>query len=668
MAPSLEAVTDEVDTLSINGDSLTPLCHIITPIGMLGYGFDEDLTIAELERLGGTNVPTALILDSGSTDSGPAKLALGSMTCPLSSYERDLKKLVDISTRFDVPVLISSAGGDGSAKHVDELVSVVEDIVNEAESGGKQTKVIAVYADMDKSLVHKRLEEGRITGYVQSSPVHFVITNTPASCGPAVPPLTPDDISSAPLIVAQMGPEPILDAMQSNPSFNILIAGRAYDPSPYIAFAAYARSQHKPLNSIPPSVVGGFAHMGKITECGALCALPKSKSARATVYTNGVFDITPLDAGAVCTPLSVAAHTLYEKLRPDLLAGPGGVLDLTRAHYTPLDDGKSVRVVGAEFRFSDPYTVKLEAARIRGFSSLFMGRMVDPILLSQLDDFLNGVRAYVKKQHRDVNKWWQLEFHTTGSADSQIFIVGEALAETQQLATSLVSCARIACTHGAYPGQKATSGNFAMGLGGLLEVETGARAEFCIYHVMQLDEGEHRFGPQGSSALFPWKSIDAGVTPREVRTHHNSYTNYAVPRIDYPAKRQPNGNGIKHPQAPETLGDLARVVRSKNAGPYEVTIDVIFDNPEIYRLVKDNNLLNSETVSAMYSLPVEDIVYCGYFDQAMAWKATIPRRVLGVHGPSGSAFDDDVHGSAQYLPVMTMPLPQEVKDQAKWVL
>ena len=110
------------------------LCQIVTPVGMLGYGFTELQAVAALEETAQLPTPTAIILDSGSTDSGPSKLALGSMTCPRSSYIRDLRKLLQLVFKFKVPLLISSAGGDGSDEHVNELVDIVRDIADEPGS------------------------------------------------------------------------------------------------------------------------------------------------------------------------------------------------------------------------------------------------------------------------------------------------------------------------------------------------------------------------------------------------------------------------------------------------------------------------------------------------------------------------------------------------------
>lgn len=95
---------------------------------MFGYGFSEDLLRATLDEMTtDSSVPTAIIMDSGSTDSGPSKLATGSKTCPDASYRKDFEKVVRAALEFGVPVLISSAGGDGSNEHVDEFVEMVRE-------------------------------------------------------------------------------------------------------------------------------------------------------------------------------------------------------------------------------------------------------------------------------------------------------------------------------------------------------------------------------------------------------------------------------------------------------------------------------------------------------------------------------------------------------------
>lgn len=109
---------------SIAPETQKPICYIVTPVGNLGYGFDQSILVKTLKEIVPSGIPTAIILDSGSTDSGPGNLGLGKMTCPRSGYERDMGKLLEASHRFKVPILIGSTGGDGSNDHVKEIFTI----------------------------------------------------------------------------------------------------------------------------------------------------------------------------------------------------------------------------------------------------------------------------------------------------------------------------------------------------------------------------------------------------------------------------------------------------------------------------------------------------------------------------------------------------------------
>lgn len=310
--------------------------RIFTPVGCVGYGYSTEIFWKTLD----TYDIDAIICDAGSTDSGPQKLALGHTTVPRESYEVDLEPMVAAAHAYSIPTIITSAGGDGSNDHVDLLVDQIDTIV--AERGYRTLKVLKLYAEIPKATVHEALQARKI-----------------GPCGGGVPPLTPNDIESATRIVAQMGIQPFLKAMQDHPDFDIIIAGRTYDPAPYAAFCVYHGFDD----------LGVMYHMGKIMECGAQCAIPKSREALATIRHDS-FDIMPMDPGARCSSLSVAAHTLYEKSRPDFHYGPDGMLDLTNASYTELSDGRSVRVRGSVFEAStqeSKWTIKLEGARTNGY-------------------------------------------------------------------------------------------------------------------------------------------------------------------------------------------------------------------------------------------------------------------------------------------------------------
>lgn len=100
-----------------------------------------------------------------------------------------------------------------------------------------------------------------------------------------------------------------------------------------------------------------------------------------------------------------------------------------------------------------------------------------------------------------------------------------------------------------------------------------------------------------------------------------------------------------------SLQDLACVLRSKNAGPFQITIDLMFDDPAVYARVRDCGVLAPERIGAAYGVPVE-LVRVIPFDRVRAIKVTLPRR-FASHG-SGSAFDRDVYGAQQHGPLAQM--------------
>lgn len=95
-----------------------------------------------------------------------------------------------------------------------------------------------------------------------------------------------------------------------------------------------------------------------------------------------------------------------------------------------------------------------------------------------------------------------------------------------------------------------------------------------------------------------------------------------------------------------TLGELASLIRSKNAGPFELTFDIMFDNAATYARVKRSGAVSRVVVAALYGLP-PDAVKFFFADSALAIKASIPRPVF-----QGNIGDPDGHGGQQYAPLI----------------
>ena len=97
------------------------------------------------------------------------------------------------------------------------------------------------------------------------------------------------------------------------------------------------------------------------------------------------------------------------------------------------------------------------------------------------------------------------------------------------------------------------------------------------------------------------------------------------------------------------LKDLARVIRSKNSGPYELTFDVMFRDYDMYRRVADAKVFTPASFAALYGIPAEDVMEIVCFEPAKAVKITIARPLC-----SGSPGETDVYGAQQHAPLMGM--------------
>lgn len=104
--------------------------------------------------------------------------------------------------------------------------------------------------------------------------------------------------------------------------------------------------------------------------------------------------------------------------------------------------------------------------------------------------------------------------------------------------------------------------------------------------------------------------------------------------------------------ATKKLTDLAKTIRSKNAGTDKITIDIIFREKDNYELVKKSGVLSKKSVAALYDIPEDRISDFVEYDPAYAIKFTIYRTY-----PSGSPGDSDIMGCQQYPPLLDIEVP-----------
>lgn len=100
-----------------------------------------------------------------------------------------------------------------------------------------------------------------------------------------------------------------------------------------------------------------------------------------------------------------------------------------------------------------------------------------------------------------------------------------------------------------------------------------------------------------------------------------------------------------------TLARLADLIRSKNAGPFILTFDIMFRDEANYRLVRDSGMLTAERFAQLYGCPVDRVKFFAC-DNALAFKFSIPRPVF-----QGECGDGDLHGGQQFAPLMAIEIP-----------
>lgn len=99
------------------------------------------------------------------------------------------------------------------------------------------------------------------------------------------------------------------------------------------------------------------------------------------------------------------------------------------------------------------------------------------------------------------------------------------------------------------------------------------------------------------------------------------------------------------------IRDIAQACKSKNAGPFELTIDVVFEDRALFERVKATGVLGPALFARLYDVEEDQVLFTVY-PAGYAFKATIPRAV-----PAGDIGDTDVYGAQQHAPLLDVDVP-----------
>lgn len=433
----------------------TNSAKILIPSGALGLKYSRKALANGIEQQ-----PDIIAVDGGSTDSGPSYLGRGVSKYSRASTKSEWRDLMIARQEAGVPLLIGTAGTCGTDSAVDWFLDITKELAGEL---GQSLNIAVLRSGQDVGNLETAMGQGQIK------------------------PLKPEvDIDHSVLrsctnIVALAGVEQIQLALETGA--DIIIAGRTTDTA-VIAALPLARGCHP----------GGAWHGAKIGECGALATTSPEAGTILIQFDQEGFTITPMADESAATPRTVSAHMLYENSNPFQLYEPGGYLDVSNASYQP--DGRGTRVTGSEWVATSPYTVKLEGARCSGFQTISLTLVRDAHYVSNIDEWLAKIEREVLDPVRDAS--FAVEFRqigknatlgsieTTDLEPAEIGVLTIVTADTQARATEIAKLLNPALLHLPLTSDEPMP-TFAFPFSPA-EIERGPLYEFCLNHVLELDD------------------------------------------------------------------------------------------------------------------------------------------------------------------------------------
>lgn len=437
-------------------------CRVFVPFPAIGFGITEESFDAGIAMR-----PEIISTDAGSTDSGPYYLGRGIGKYARESVKDDVRLILKGAGRLSIPVTIGSCGTCGNDAGVDEMEAICAEICAEEHLAFKVAKI---YTQQDPETLKTKYRAGR---------VHAL------GGAPDITEQTFDECSN---IVALAGVEPFQAALRAGA--DLVLCGRATDTAIIAALPI--------MRGCNPASAW---HGAKTAECGPLCTTNPGDGGVVLDFDGEGFDIRPTAAGARCTVYTVSAHMLYENADPLHLTEPGGVIDVSHAHYTQVDD-RTVRVTGTTIAPASQYTMKLEGAAPAGYQTITVVGIRDRRVLQDPLRWLRDLGAAAEQRLAEVGiaatdysyvlkpYGWNAvsgeDIEPGSYVPREIGLILVVTARTQELAAHVAKIFNPKLLHfRAQENQQMPSFAFPFSPA---EIEKGRIYEFRLHHVVDVDD------------------------------------------------------------------------------------------------------------------------------------------------------------------------------------
>ena len=435
---------------------------ILSPTGHLGF------TPIESESFwnGIEEEPDFICADSGSCDIGPYSLGSNQAVSPEQWQKHDLELMLLGARELDVPMIIGSASDTGTNRGVDQFVRLIREIADENDLDSFD--LAAIYSDVSKDVLLDRVGSGEeLEGLADRDP------------------LTEETIEATDTIVAPMGAEPYLEALEAGA--DVIIAGRSTDAAIFAAPTLFS--------GLPADIA---YYTGKVLECASFVAEPfAGKESVLGHVSEDEIIVEPMSDYQCATPESVASHAMYERSNPFIEQLPGGYIDMRECEYEAVDD-KRTRVSNVTFERDEDYKLKLEGAGKVGERCFMIVGVRDPYLVNHIDDVIAWSRTKVRERF-DNESTYELHYHVYGQdgvmgerePNTQIRsheagVIVEGVAATMAEAEELTNLAGRNFLYARLPDVKGTAGAAAFISDEVLQANPGY--EWTMNHLIEVDD------------------------------------------------------------------------------------------------------------------------------------------------------------------------------------
>lgn len=414
--------------------------------------------------------PEIMVRQGNSTDGGPAYLG-GVVSEDFLEAKKVFRATILAAKKKGIPFILADGGRAGINRELERMLAYVDEMAREENI---HLRIAVIPGELDKEYLKRKIRAGiKIPRLVDTASLSEYLTE--------------EDVDRSEHIVGQMGPEPIMKALE--PGIDGVITGRALDIGLFMAL---------PLKM-------GFdkglaAHVGKAMECNSQVSEPDLGGPVFTILRKDHFLIRPANPDSKCTVASVVGHSFYERPSPFREENPGGILDISGAKYEQYDE-KTVKVSGSRW-IPEPYTLKIEGARRVGYRAISICGIREERMINCIDEFLDYIRKETERKFLPLkpDKDYSILFRIYGkngvlgdaepikkTASHELGLVVDVVGLDQEMADGICFSVFQDVTHRHYPGRISTASNVAFAYSPKGS-SMGPVFEWSVWHLLPLDD------------------------------------------------------------------------------------------------------------------------------------------------------------------------------------